>query len=514
MLHSGHNHSNAVPVRFTGHDSPALRHVATNRFLACEDPLTLQPPPILSGWSGFRKRPDGLLECRSPWTLGRWRRLYVRMPGRKLAWTVGFDAEQSLPVTLQDGHLRFGSASCVVGIEAGGRDPDVYVRGHAVGGKRAATCVTAASDFALTYLRDVPTLNSIASSSNTHADSSFLASVVSSSGTMLSVRGVPILRTYGARMDTFVVAERSEQSLAALVEHGCEVVLSGSSTAVDRWACASIGRDSAGKARPYSTQRSVAVLVRGCDGTERSGCCRIMAFLDAVDMSGYDWVSFNDDDVYVPPCLASFLPSSASPLYAPAKHVGVGGGWRWSLCGDRGRPHTEIALPAGYGIANKGFVRLLHRDSRQTARQCASAGYFIDVAISFASWRAAVALTPLLDWTDPRVTWAGGQRPLWTNTSLIYHKVRSPYDFYLLDARTSCAAPARAAALAKERVQQPGYARTAHAKGGSHSSASPFLCDGPEQSTAQGGRSVQSVRRSHVTRVRKPRRRRAGDPMS
>mmetsp|Transcript_14802 Transcript_14802/g.45195 ORF Transcript_14802/g.45195 Transcript_14802/m.45195 type:complete len:328 (+) Transcript_14802:326-1309(+) len=289
---------------------------------------------------------------------------------------------------------------------------------------------------------------------------------------MLASRGIPILRSYGRRVDTFVVAEHSAASRQVLASHGCELeaatyeagrLVPEPKRSAEFWSCAE------------PAVRSRAVLVIQCDGTERSGCCRVMRFLKAKSMTSYAWIAFIDDDVVVPPCLSRYLPATNESLYAPAKHVGATGGWRWSLCGDSGRPDTEVALPAGYGLANRGFVRLLHRDVDLMLRQCATVAYKIDVAMSFASWRAGVSLTPMLDWTDQRVTWAGGQRGLWNRSSVILHKVRSPYEFDLLTRTTDCeGAPAsQLARLGGELIRQTGYARTPHAI---RRMAEPFDC--------------------------------------
>lgn len=90
-------------------------------------------------------------------------------------------------------------------------------------------------------------------------------------------------------------------------------------------------------------------------------------------------------------------------------------------CGDKGRPNTEIALPAGYGFANSVFVSTLSKYASRMVEQCAATpAYNIDISLSFASWWRAVDLSPLFDWTDPRVNWAGGQKHLWRAKSRGY----------------------------------------------------------------------------------------------
>jgi hypothetical protein len=181
----------------------------------------------------------------------------------------------------------------------------------------------------------------------------------------------------------------------------------------------------------------------------------------------YDWVAFVDDDVYVPDCLQRHLPVSTTPLFAPSKHVGVGGRWRWSLCGDKGRPDAEIALPAGYGFANRPFVSKLSRHATSMIKQCAATpSYNFDVALSFASWWKGVHLTAAFDWTDPRVNWMGGQMHMWRNESWIYHKVRKWSDFERLDRTRSkmCGmAHKNVRMLFAEEHSQTGYSRTRHA---------------------------------------------------
>ena len=214
------------------------------------------------------------------------------------------------------------------------------------------------------------------------------------------------------------------------------------------------------------TSVSSVVLVPSCGGLEKHGCCRVFSFLKEAPPL-HDWVAFVDDDVYVPRCIARHLPTVVSPLFAPSKYVGAKGGWRWSLCGDKGRPDAEIALPAGYGFANRAFVSKLSRRAPSMIRQCAATpSYNFDVALSFASWWQGVDLTPGFDWTDPRVHWMGGHRNLWRTNSWIYHKVRTLSDFVRLhhNRSTMCAtAQHEVKSLFEERRVQTGYNKTRHA---------------------------------------------------
>lgn len=282
-----------------------------------------------------------------------------------------------------------------------------------------------------------------------HANAS-LAVVVTSSAAMLPTRGIWILSTYALRLPTFVIANDAPSSRTTLRAHAC---------------VAGDGRKHAWYRCPW-TNTSVVVLIPRCGSLEKHGCCRVFRFLQTWSPP-QEWVAFVDDDVYVPSCLSKQLPIVATPLFAPSKHVGAQGGWRWSLCGDPGRPTTEIALPAGYGLANRPFVAVLRRDARRMIEQCnATPAYNFDVALSFASWRGEIDLTPALDWTDPRVNWMGGQPRLWRTTSWIYHKVRYRSDFFGLDRRrrAMCGGAHEAAArLFAERRPQTGYAKTRHA---------------------------------------------------
>ena len=274
---------------------------------------------------------------------------------------------------------------------------------------------------------------------------STLAVVVTSSSAMLKTRGMWILSTYGLRVPTFVITDDS--TIARRTTHGR--------------ACHTIGELTLCK----WTSVSFVVLVRSCGGLEKHGCCRVFRFLHGTPLQ-HDWVAFVDDDVYVPKCIASYLPIISSPLFAPSKHVGARGGWRWSLCGDKGRPDTEIALPAGYGFANHAFVSKLAQQAPSMIRQCAATpAYNFDVSLSFASWKQGVNLTAVFDWTDPRVNWMGGQRHLWREKSWIYHKVRTRIDFETLDRRRSrmCGmAHDKVKALFAEQRSQTGYKRTRH----------------------------------------------------
>ena len=271
--------------------------------------------------------------------------------------------------------------------------------------------------------------------------------VVTSSSKMLLSRGIPILKTFAQHVDTFIVMDKSLQAEETLQTHGC-------GTHGTMYQC------------PWNS-RSFIVLVNSCGGEEQHGCCRVFSFLYAHYMS-YEWVAFVDDDVYVPACLSSILPLIPWPLFAPAKHVGARGGWRWSLCGDNGRPDTEIALPAGYGLANRRFVDILRSNSQNVIEQCrATPSYNFDVALSFASWKYGVNLTAVFDWTDPRVYWMGGQRHMWRKTSWVYHKVRSLSDFQTLYQQRALmcgVGHAKIAQMFKEYHPQTGYSRTEHAR--------------------------------------------------
>lgn len=277
------------------------------------------------------------------------------------------------------------------------------------------------------------------------------AVVVSSSSAMLPTRGAWILATYAQRLPTFVIVDDSHfarTTLQTTFRVMCSEFAAGTLT---RYEC---------------TPTSSVVLVPLCGGLEKHGCCRVFSFLREVPLL-CDWVAFVDDDVYVPDCLQRYFPVSTTPLFAPSKHVGVGGRWRWSLCGDKGRPDAEIALPAGYGFANRAFVSKLSRQAPAIIKQCAATpSYNMDVALSFASWWQGVNLTPAFDWTDPRVYWAGGQRRLWRNESWIYHKVRTWSQFKHLDNTRSkmCGmAHKEVKMLFAETHPQTGYTRTRHA---------------------------------------------------
>jgi hypothetical protein len=273
-----------------------------------------------------------------------------------------------------------------------------------------------------------------------------LAVVVSSSSAMLRTRGDWILSTYALQVPTFVIVDNSRSAQKAIYGRTCH----------------SIGTLTLCKWTPVSS----VVLVPSCGGLEKHGCCRVFSFLKEAPPL-HDWVAFVDDDVYVSQCIARHLPIVMSPLFAPSKHVGAKGGWRWSLCGDKGRPYTEIALPAGYGFANRAFVSKLARQAPSIIRQCAATpSYNIDVALSFASWWQGVDLTAAFDWTDPRVHWMGGQVHLWRETSWIYHKVRTQRDFLKLHRNMSkmCGiAHNKVNMLFEERHAQTGYKKTRHA---------------------------------------------------
>lgn len=263
---------------------------------------------------------------------------------------------------------------------------------------------------------------------------------------MLDARSIPIMQTYARYVDTFVVMEESARAHVGLNRHGCSRGNRG------HYSC------------PWSTI-SFIVLISACGGLERHRCCRVFRFLSITPLS-HDWVAFVDDDVYVPSCLASRLPLHASALFAPSKHVGMRGGWRWSLCGEKGRPDTEISLPAGYGFATRSFVSILRNHAMAMVRQCAATpAYNIDVALSFASWWSGVNLTAAFDWTDPRVHWMGGQRHLWKKSSWIFHKVRSASDFHMLHENRlhMCGvAHSMVKELINEQKAQTGYMRTNH----------------------------------------------------
>jgi hypothetical protein len=273
-----------------------------------------------------------------------------------------------------------------------------------------------------------------------------LAVVVTSSSSMLPKRGMWILSSYAQRVPTFVIADDSRYSRKVIAGRACATV--GKLTFC-QW-----------------TSVSSVVLVPYCGGLEQHGCCRVFTFLRTAPPLN-DWVAFVDDDVYVPECLSRYLPMSMSPLFAPSKHVGAIGGWRWSLCGDKGRPDTEIALPAGYGFANRAFVSKLVQQAPSMIRQCvATPAYNLDVALSFASWQQGINLTAVFDWTDPRVNWMGGQRHLWREESWIYHKVRTRYDFERLHYKRSkmCGMEHdKVKILFTEQYLQTGYKRTRHA---------------------------------------------------
>lgn len=273
-----------------------------------------------------------------------------------------------------------------------------------------------------------------------------LAVVVSSSSAMLLTRGVWILSTYARVLPTFVVVDESPSARKILSGRTCTAV--GTLTQC-RW-----------------EETGSVVLVPSCGGLEKHGCCRVFSFLHTAPPP-QDWVALVDDDVYVPDCLPKYLPIVTTPLFAPSKHVGAKGGWRWSLCGEKGRPDTEIALPAGYGFANSALVSVLSRHAPSMTKQCAATpAYNIDVALSFASWWQGAHLSAAFDWTDPRVEWAAGQRHLWRETSWIYHKVRRKSDFEHLHIKRS-----RMCGMAHEKVRQlfteqhpqTGYTRTRHA---------------------------------------------------
>ena len=264
---------------------------------------------------------------------------------------------------------------------------------------------------------------------------------------MLPTRGVWILSSYAQRIPTFVIADDARSSRKVIAGRACSTV---KTLTFCRW-----------------TSLSAVVLVPYCGGLEQHGCCRVFTFLRTAPPLT-DWVALVDDDVYVPECLSRHLPVIVTPLFAPAKHVGARGGWRWSLCGDKGRPDTEIALPAGYGFANRAFMSQLVQRATSMIRQCAATpAYNLDVALSFASWQLGVNLTAVFDWTDPRVTWVGGQRHLWREQSWIYHKVRRRSDFEGFHYRRfeMCGIQRdNVQALFREQHLQAGYERTRHAR--------------------------------------------------
>lgn len=273
------------------------------------------------------------------------------------------------------------------------------------------------------------------------------AVVVSSSSTLLPTRGIWILSTYAMHVPTFVIVDDAQKSRNVVSQRPCSTI----GTLIRcKW-----------------TSLSSVVLVPGCGGLERHGCCRVFSFLREAPPT-HDWVAFVDDDVYVPDCLPKHLPIFTRPLFAPAKHVGARGGWRWSLCGEKGRPDTEIALPAGYGFANRALVTVLVRQASSMIRQCAATpSYNIDVALSFASWRYGAALTAVFDWTDPRVNWAGGQLHHWRADSWIFHKVRKWKDFRQLDYKRHrmCGVSHNIVnTLFAEQHAQTGYKQTRHAQ--------------------------------------------------
>ena len=183
-----------------------------------------------------------------------------------MAWTVGVGhlKELSFPLSFADNKLKFGASSCLIGIEVRGKNPDVFLRAHAVGERRAAKCTEASSNFEITNISEF-----IKTKNASLQNRSFLASVVTSSGAMLSVRGVPILKTQGKRLDTYVVADFSAKSLKVLQSHQC-YTLSSSLPDFDFFSC-----------KKSSATRSFAALVRGCGGDEANGCCRMFRFIGA-----------------------------------------------------------------------------------------------------------------------------------------------------------------------------------------------------------------------------------------
>jgi len=273
---------------------------------------------------------------------------------------------------------------------------------------------------------------------------------------MMKTRGIWILETYAKRLTTFLVSNEVTLPRKTLMDS----VTSGS--------CTERGFVRSCEWRSTSSRMgSFLIFVSQCGGLEKHGCCRVFRFLQEFP-PWHDWVAFVDDDVYVSKCLPNHLPTVPTPLFAPAKHVGATGGWRWSLCGDAGRPETEIALPAGYGLANRAFVKRLHHSAQMMIKQCAATpSYNFDVAFSFISWRLGINMTAVFDWTDSRVFWMGGQRHLWRNDSYIFHKVRTKSDFQTLDALQVAICGAGSddvKRLFAERYSQNGYTKTRHAQ--------------------------------------------------
>ena len=272
-------------------------------------------------------------------------------------------------------------------------------------------------------------------------------------------------------------AAADERDVEAARQDGAQA----SEAVAESWKCDHRQR---GTLAPEGT-RSRAILIHGCLGSEVAGCCRVMRWLGrvvltprAVATRRFDWLLIADDDVFVRPDVACVLRAldPLQPLFLPAKHAhdsgkapcvsvgGSGGGMaaarvaarvvvraaaarveaakvaaisdcnRISLCPDsrpvRQRP-TQLSLPAGYGVLSFGFARLLSGGWAARLRmQCAAYGWYYDLALAFASWAFEVDLVPALDWTRTAVSaWSGGQRRLWGNGSVIYHKADTEYDF-------------------------------------------------------------------------------------
>ena len=304
---------------------------------------------------------------------------------------------------------------------------------------------------------------------------------VVSHGRGLMRRGVPILRTWGRTMPTHVLIEHSNVAIDSLRSAGC--TRWNTSSVVDdehlnetRWSChhaASYGTlDNEAPPpllwQPKHPHESHALLIKGCEGTERQGCCRVTRWLMASVLPNrltspntplhFDWLLIVDDDVFVRPdikcVLQHFIPSK--PLFLPAKHahnVTMTKGCEdelstvgrknlthlrdchtISLCGEAGplyKRTTRLALPAGYGALSSGFVELLAQPHfvERLKEQCTQSMWFYDLAIAFSSWALGVDLSPALDWTWRNTnSWLGGQRYLWSDGSVINHKVNGEYD--------------------------------------------------------------------------------------
>ena len=288
-------------------------------------------------------------------------------------------------------------------------------------------------------------------------------------------RGVPILRTWGRTMPTHVLIEHSNVAIDSLRSAGCtrwniSSVVDDEHLNETRWSChhaASYGTlDNEAPPpllwQPKHPHESHALLIKGCEGTERQGCCRVTRWLMASVLPNrltspntplhFDWLLIVDDDVFVRPdikcVLQHFIPSK--PLFLPAKHahnVTMTKGCEdelstvgrknlthlrdchtISLCGEAALyKRTTRVLPAGYASVSSAAraTSLVER----LKEQCTQSMWFYDLAIAFSSWALGVDLSPALDWTWRNTnSWLGGQRYLWSDGSVINHKVNGEYD--------------------------------------------------------------------------------------